>query len=41
MTPPYMGSVVPGDGAGQLLARVKGHAIDGPAVTHVLQQDMC
>jgi hypothetical protein len=40
MTLPYMGSVVPRHGTDQLLLGMKGEGVDGPAVTHVLEQEM-
>lgn len=40
MTLPYMGSVVSGHGASQLLSRVKGEGVDRTRVTHVFEQEM-
>lgn len=41
MTLPYMGRVVPGYGADQLLLGMKGERVDRPAVPHVFKQEMC
>ena len=41
MTLPYMGSVVPGYGADQLLLGMKGEGVNRATVTEILEQEMC